>query len=286
MRSSLVILAIIAMALVGMAGATPASNNATIFSNPVVFAGTTTVSGTLTAAVLSAASTVSGHLASSLTVDAASAITAAAGADPFDYSLSTSYFYTGTGTHKLNGNVLIGPAATKTLTVSGATTVNSLVSNGTISGTDTSFSTLRDAGIAYISGATKVNALATMNSATINTTLTQNGPIVTGATTSATNDTLTSASKSLYFIGAAAGQRIILPAVSGNTGLTYTFVITTAATGSHLNIIDGSGSENINGATTIACATKYAAIRLVCTGTEWVATSIGQVGTWASYAGS
>jgi hypothetical protein len=114
----------------------------------------------------------------------------------------------------------------------------------------------------------------------------QVGPSVVGTTASATNDTLTAASRSLYFIGAAAGQRIILPAVSGNTGLTYTFVITTAATGSHLNIIDGAASENINGATTIACATKYAAIRVVCTGTEWVATSIGQVGTWAAYAGA
>ena len=131
MRTSLAILAIIAMALVGMAGATPASNNATIFSNPVVFAGTTTVSGTLTAATLTAANTVSGHLASSLTVDAASAITAAAGADPFDYSLSTSYFYTSTGTNKFNGNVLIGPAATKALTVSGLTTTNTLYVNGT-----------------------------------------------------------------------------------------------------------------------------------------------------------
>lgn len=121
--------------------------------------------------------------------------------------------------------------------------------------------------------------LGTFDSLKINTSM------VRGSTASATNDTLTSASKSLYFIGAANGQRITLPAVSGLSGWTITFIVVTAATGSHLNIIDGTSAENINGAATIACATKYASISLVCTGTEWVATSIGQVGTWATYPG-
>ena len=135
------------------------------------------------------------------------------------------------------------------------------------------------AGYGKINHTLQVAELATFSSVKINTS------VVEGSTASATNDTLTAASTSNYFVGAANGQRIILPVVSGNTGLIYTFSLVTGSSGSHLFILDGSGSENINGATTIACATQYASISVKCTGTEWVITGQGHVGTWAPYAG-
>ena len=161
-------------------------------------------------------------------------------------------------------------ATITTAKIGGAATVNSLASNGTIVGGSS----------LALQTTAKVGGLASLNSLKVNTSL------VMTSTASATNDTLTSASTSQYFVGAAAGQRIILPAVSGNTGLKYTFSLVTGSTGSHHFVLDGSGAETINGVAALGCATQYASISVVCTGTEWVATSIGNAGTWASYSGT
>lgn len=64
------------------------------------------VDGTLTCGVLSPSATVySGHLTDDITVDAGVDITAATGAEIFDYSASTSVFKTGTGKNTIGGDV-------------------------------------------------------------------------------------------------------------------------------------------------------------------------------------
>lgn len=116
--------------------------------------------------------------------------------------------------------------------------------------------------------------------------LTTAGPTIFGTTTTSTNVTLVgTSSKSVYFVGAANGQRISLPIVSGDIGVTYTFVIITGSTGSHQFVIDGAGAETINGVIAFACPTQYASVTVVCTGTNWIITSIGNVGTWTPYTG-
>ena len=177
-----------------------------------------------------------------------------------------------------------------TMNVGGALKGNTVASNGSVSGTSAVFTTTTHAtgnaeyfGTMKVTGATTVASLAVNGTSTLTGVTSMVGPQKSTANTTTTNDTLTAAtSPRIQVIGNSAGERITLPAVSGNSGLTYTFIIGTAASGSHDNIIDGASSENINGATTIGCATKYASITLYCTGTEWIATSIGQVGTWAA----
>lgn len=64
------------------------------------------VDGTLTCGVLSPSATVySGHLTDDITVDAGVDITAATGAEIFDYSASTAIFKTGTGKNTIGGDV-------------------------------------------------------------------------------------------------------------------------------------------------------------------------------------
>lgn len=80
--------------------------------------GDVTVDGTLECGVLSPSATVySGHLTADVTVDAGVDITAATGAEIFDYKLSTGAFDTGTGAVGLNGDVTI--ASGKDLTFAG-----------------------------------------------------------------------------------------------------------------------------------------------------------------------
>jgi len=59
---------------------------------------------------------------------------------------------------------------------------------------------------------------------------------------------------------------INLPAAASNSGKTVTIVKTTSA---NTVTIDASGSENINGATTLALTTQYSGKTLHCDGTQW-----------------
>ena len=74
--------------------------------NNLYVGGDQAIAGTLTAAVLTAASTVSGHLAADLIVDDLTDITAATGAEIFNYAASTGAFTTSQGTNTLTGNVV------------------------------------------------------------------------------------------------------------------------------------------------------------------------------------
>lgn len=56
-----------------------------------------------------------------------------------------------------------------------------------------------------------------------------------------------------------------LPAVSGNSGLSYR--IKNAGTGTVT--VDGDGAEEIDGDTTVTLDVQYESIDVVCDGTEW-----------------
>lgn len=136
------------------------------------------VNGTLTVGVFSSAANVTtGHVTEDLTMDSGVDITAASGAEIFNYGASTGAFTTGTGTNTLSGNTVI--PGTKTFMVNGgaatfgaALTAASLVSNTTVVAED-----VRSTDDAFVTddfvvdGAMRVDEASTIASLTINTTL-------------------------------------------------------------------------------------------------------------------
>lgn len=96
------------------------------------------------------------------------------------------------------------------------------------------------------------------------------------------NTTLLSATvKPVYWlkpVSAHVGLSIVPPPVAEMTNSSITFINLLAVTNDCHVIIDGSASENINGAATIYATAKYAAVTIKSTGTEWVIT--GSSLTW------
>ena len=88
----------------------------------------------------------------------------------------------------------------------------------------------------------------------------------------AVTDTLTNNDYVLYVKGATGAVTINLPAVASvPPGREYTVVKDAAA---FAVTLDGSGTETINGATTLAlAASAFHGVNIVSTGTEWVARS-------------
>ena len=95
-------------------------------------------------------------------------------------------------------------------------------------------------------------------------------PVITyhTQTITTTTDTLVTSDRFVHVDDDTAGSEvtITLPAVSGNAGLTYYI----KKTGSTANVVvDGSGVETIDGATTATLTAQYESLHIVCDGTEW-----------------
>lgn len=169
------------------------------------------VNGTIYTNTLSAGTNIStGHLMEDTTVDAGVDITAASGAEIFNYAASTGAFTTGTGTNTLSGNTVISGSktfttgtgqstflgnmyltGTKTFTMGtgaaqfgGAVTAASLVVNTTIVGED-----LRSSDDGFIvddfvvDGAARIDETLTVNAISCNTS-------VAGADLTASDDAI------------------------------------------------------------------------------------------------
>lgn len=78
-------------------------------------------------------------------------------------------------------------------------------------------------------------------------------------------------------ITALAHTTILLPTAADNSGRVIT-VIVGGDPGSNNVIVDGEGSETINGATTKTNSTQYSSISVLCDGTEWFI--VAAEGTW------
>lgn len=74
------------------------------------------------------------------------------------------------------------------------------------------------------------------------------------------------------------GLTIVLPPVAEMNNTVLTFVNELAVTNSCAVTLDGSGAETINGAATVYCTAKYAAISLYCIDGEWI--NVSSSGTW------
>lgn len=172
-----------------------------------------------------------------------------AGAGVVDFGNMTGYMKTPTGAHTLNGNVTIAGAKTFT------------------SGT----------------GAFDVNGAMTTAAITVDA-----GSIVTAdqykrrATTTATNTTITDGGADLYLVGNDTGvnsQTITLPTAADNKGRIITVILATDPL-TNTVIIDGEGSEQVDGAntktTTDAVGSMY---HLICSGTAWI--KLASAGSWS-----
>jgi hypothetical protein len=104
------------------------------------------------------------------------------------------------------------------------------------------------------------NALTT--SAELKGTLKSNGQIL-ALTTKSANYTLTASDE---IITVTAGATITLPTAVGAIGRTYTI----KRTGSSDVIIDGDGSQTIDGATTHTLTAQYMYVKVVSDGTNWI----------------
>jgi len=212
----------------------------------------------------------------------------------------TKTFASGTGAFDINGeattrNITLDANKNVVLsgtgTVSGAATVagTALTASGTVQGEQVT--STDDARIAddLTANDLVVNATADINGATTTATVTvDSGSIVTAdqykrrATTTATNTTITDGGADLYLVGNGTGvnsQTIILPTAADNKGRIITVILATDPLANTV-IIDGEGSEQVDGAntktTTDAVGSMY---HLICSGTAWI--KLASAGTWS-----
>jgi hypothetical protein len=103
---------------------------------------------------------------------------------------------------------------------------------------------------------------ATIEGSTIKTT----GGTVTNVSTKTTTYTATATDSVLLVDSTSGNITINLPAAALSTGQLLTVKKTVAA---NTVTLDGSGSETIDGATTLAMTAQWASRTIVCNGTAW-----------------
>lgn len=234
--------------------------------------GVNTLSGNVVIAGQKTFTTGTGTIAlnGEMTIAATKGITKTAGVGNFDFSAGSGTFKTSYGTNTLSGDVTIADGkdfsmtgAGKFDTGSGAVSLNGAT---TISGSNT-FTT--GTGTTTIKGALSVDA----------TKISTIGPMVQRSTTSDSNDTLTTTSNDVYFVGnATAGQEISLATAASMTGRSIEFDVIVTPGGLEGFKILPDGSEHINDATSISASTQWSSITLRSDGTEWIETA--HEGTW------
>jgi hypothetical protein len=95
------------------------------------------------------------------------------------------------------------------------------------------------------------------------------GPIATAQSTKTTNYTLTATDSEIFGDATSGDITMTLPAVATIPGRRYTIHKIDAS--SNKVIIDGSGAETINGATTLDIIFQYDSLQIVTDGSEWFA---------------
>ena len=237
MRKGIIAL-VIAVALVGIVGAT------------TYFPGNVQIDGTLTAAVLAAASTISNQLAADLTINDGSDITAATGAEIFNYGASTSAFTTSQGTNTLKGNTVVDGSKTFT---SGTGAVN-LLGPTTIARLD---AITAGSGSAAYDLSASTGAFLTPSGTNTHSGNVVNSKTVTysvNATTSLDTVLTSSSTKTVYAIDASgADATITLPDAATVTGRIYYIAIKTDP-GIYFARIKATAGK-LGGASGIAAAT-------------------------------
>jgi hypothetical protein len=173
-------------------------------------------------------------------------------------------------------NIAVGTSALYTTNASNNTAIGHDAGYSNTSGTDNIFIGKSSAGFSATSsnqiviGTTAVglgsNTTIIGNSSTTSAelkgTLKSNGQIL-ALTTKSANYTLTASDE---IITVTAGATIMLPSAVGAIGRTYTI----KRTGSSDVIIDGDGSQTIDGAATYALSAQYKYVKVVSDGANWI----------------
>lgn len=125
--------------------------------------------------------------------------------------------------------------------------------------------------ITIAAGANVINTTntKTMTNKTL-TTPTVNGVKFTLPTAKTANYTATLTDYYIPVDATSGNITVTLPAASGNAGLTY-FIYKTDASANTV-IVDGDGTETINGVSTLTLLARYQHMRVECDGTNWFAT--------------
>ena len=255
--------------------------------------GVNTLSGNVVIAGQKTFTTGTGAIAlnGEMTIAATKGITKTAGIGNFDFSAGSGTFKTSYGVNQLSGDVTIADGKDFSMTGAGTfdTGTGAVSLNGatSITGTNT-FAT--GTGTVSLNGATTISGSNAFTTGTGTTTIkgalsvdatkiSTIGPMVKRSTASTTNDTMTTASNDLYFVGAAdAGQEITLPTAASMTGRVITFVVTVTPGGGEKFKLLPNGSEKINNAASKTSSTKYDSLTITSDGTEWIETA--HEGTW------
>lgn len=225
------------------------------------------VNGTIYTNTLSAGTNIStGHLMEDTTVDAGVDITAASGAEIFNYGSSTGAFTTGTGTNTLSGNTVI--PGTKTFMVNGGAAT---------------FGAALTAASLVVNTTTDINGATTTAGITVDAWSTVTADqYIRRTNTTATNITILDNGADVYLVGNGTGvntQTIVFPTASANKGRIITVILGTDPLTNSV-VLDGEGDEQIDGAgtktTTDAVGSMY---HLICNGVGWI--KIASLGTWS-----
>ncbi len=104
------------------------------------------------------------------------------------------------------------------------------------------------------------------------------GPIKKKSLSKTADYTITDTDPDLIFVGAlSAHATITLPTAADNAGRKI-IVILAGDPGAYNVVVDGEGSETINGATTKTNSDQYSMLEVTCNGTAWFITN--SMGTW------
>jgi hypothetical protein len=105
------------------------------------------------------------------------------------------------------------------------------------------------------------------------------GPVLQRTLTKTASYTVLDSDPDVIFVGdLSAHATITLPTAADNTGRTIT-VIVSGDPGSYNVVVDGEGTETINGATTKTNSDQYSVLEVTCNGTAWFIRN--SIGTWS-----
>jgi hypothetical protein len=182
-----------------------------------------------------------------------------------------------------------------------ATTATSVTATGTVQGeqlTSTDDALVIDD--LTVDGGARIDETAAINACVINTTLDVNGATTTAAitvdsgsiitadqfkrrtVTTATNYTILDGGADVYLVGNGTGvntQTILFPTAADNKGRIITVILATDPVANTV-ILDGEGSEQIDGATTKTTTDAVGSMyHLICNGVGWI--KLVSSGTWS-----
>lgn len=227
------------------------------------------------------------------------------GTGGIDFSNATGTWKSSTGTNTIGGHLVVPAAKISYLNTTIIPSGKTAYLNATVATTVVA-EDLHSTDDAYVGddcvvdGGLRVDETLTTNALVINTTADINGATTTAAitvdsgsivtadqfkrrtSTTATNTTITDGGADVYLVGNGTGvntQTITFPTAADNKGRVITVILATDPL-TNTVILDGEGSEQIDGATTKTTTDAVGSMyHLICNGVGWI--KLVSSGTWS-----